>query len=184
MLTRQIAEAIHAKVGTLVNQPLSLVDGTGQVLISSNPQAGSSLIIEDHPNAISISHNSQIAGYVVLAREVPNYEEIAPLIRSIAELMMHQALLIEQLPHQEERLDKFIYDLLTGSNLDQPTLIAEARLFNLDLSQPRICLVIYVDDSVLTGETPDDSDREMLITRYKFGINRGLESYYTSSRNN
>ncbi|HEX7259448.1 MAG TPA: hypothetical protein VF272_00780, partial [Candidatus Saccharimonadia bacterium] len=144
MLTQEIAEAIHAKVGTLVNQPLSLVDSGGQILVSNNPQGGSSLIIEDHPNAISISHNSQVAGYVVLAREVPNYEEIAPLIRSIAELMMHQALLIQQLPHQEERLDKFVYDLLTSNNVDQPTLMAEARLFNLDLSQPRICLVIYV----------------------------------------
>ncbi len=184
MLTQQIAEAIHAKVGTLVNQSLSLVDGDGQILVSNDPQAGSSLIVEDYPNAISISHNGRVTGYVVLAREVPNYDEISPLIRSIAELMMHQALLIEQLPHHEEQLDKFVYDLLTSSNLDQPTLLAEARLHNLDLTQPRICIVIYVDDPVLTGETPDDSNREMLITRYKFGINRGLESYYTSSRNN
>jgi carbohydrate diacid regulator len=184
MLTQPIADSIHAKVSALVNQPLSVVDAEGVVLATSDPQVDENVSVGKMSWAIDIHHASKIAGYVVLARETPNYEEIAPLIRSIAELMLHQSLLLEQLPHQEERLDKFIYDLLSDSHSGDDTMAAEARLFDIDLSKPRIAIVLYIDDPILTGEERDSGDRELRITRYKFGINRGLDSYYTSSRNN
>lgn len=184
MVTQLVADQIHSKVGALVNQPLSVVDPQGVVLATSDPRVDENLEVGSYPWAIDIRHDDQVAGYVVLAHEVPNYDEIAPLIRSIAELMLHQSLLLEQLPQQEERLDKFMYDLLTSGGDDDATLAAEARLFDIDLNKPRIVLVLYVDDPVLTGEARDEGDRDTRITRYKFGINRGLNSYYTSSRNN
>jgi carbohydrate diacid regulator len=184
MLSQAIAEKIHLKVSALVNQPLSVTDVHGTVLTSSDPRVDESIEVPDMPWAIEIHHSGKITGYVILDREMSNHAEIAPLIRSISELIMHQSILIEQLPQQEERLDKFVYDLLTGSRDDDTTLIAEARLFDIDLNKPRIAIVLYIDDPVLTGEMRNDGDREMRITRYKFGINRGLNSYYTSSRNN
>lgn len=184
MLNQHIAEKIQSKVGTLVNQPLSVVDTEGTVLSTSDPEVQESVGIEGYPRAIEIQHGGKPAGYVLLSRKMPNHEEIAPLIRSIAELLLHQTLLIEQLPRQEERLDKFIYDLLTGNGEDDRTLAAEARLFDIDLSAHRIAIMIYIEDPVLTGESREADDREMRITRYKFGINRGLNSYYTSSKSN
>jgi carbohydrate diacid regulator len=184
MLTQSIAEQIHGKVGALVNQSLSVVDADGVVLATSDPLIDENLEISDYPWAIPIQHQHKTVGQVVLSRQAPNHEEIAPLIRSIAELLLHQSLLIEQLPQQEGRLDKFIYDLLVGSREDDATLMSEARLYDIDLSHPRIAIVLYIDDPVLTGEAPDDGDHEMRITRYKFGLNRGLNSYYTSSRDN
>ena len=184
MLTQPIADTIHAKVGALVNQPLSVVDSDGIVLASNDPAIDENLQVENYPWAIDIKHQQNTAGFVVLARHVENLEEISPLIRSIAELMLHQSILIEQLPQQEERLDKFIYDLLVSTHVDEPTIAAEARLYDIDLHKPRIAIVLYIDDPVLTGEEPGLTDREMRITRYKFGINRGLNSYYTTSRNN
>ena len=184
MITQSVADQIHGKVSGLVNQPLSVVDPHGVVLATSDPRVDENLEVSEYPWAIDVHHKQEVVGYVVLAREVPNYDEIAPLIRSIAELMLHQSLLIEQLPQQEERLDKFAYDLLTSSHEEEPMLLAESRLFDVDLDKPRIAIVLYVDDPVLTGEQRDEGDRETRITRYKFGITRGLNSYYTSSRNN
>jgi carbohydrate diacid regulator len=184
MLSQAIAEKIHTKVGALVNQPLSVADLHGAVLASNDPRIDESADIEATPWAIGISHNGSTVGYVLLAREMANHDEVAPLIRSISELIMHQSILIDQLPQQEERLDKFVYDLLTGSREDDDMLAAEGRLFDIDLSKPRIAIVIYIDDPVLTGEMREEGDREMRITRYKFGLNRGLNSYYTTSRNN
>jgi len=184
MVTQTIADQIHAKVGALVHQPLSVVDPEGVVLASNDPKIDENLEVTSYPWAIDINHHRAVVGYVVLAREVPNYHEIAPLIRSIAELMLHQSLLIEQLPQQEERLDKFIYDLLTRDEIDERAVAAEARLFEIDLSKPRIAMVLYIDDPALTGEAPDTGDRDVRITRYKFGLSRGLNSYYTSSRDN
>src|SRR5665213_3558161 len=132
MLTQPIADSIHGKVGALVNQPLSVVDAECVVLATSDPRVDENVAIGSVPWAVDIHHAGKIAGYVVLGREVPNYEEIAPLIRSIAELMLHQSLLLEQLPQQEERLDKFIYDLLAGNHESDDTIAAEARLFEID----------------------------------------------------
>ncbi|HUC87446.1 MAG TPA: helix-turn-helix domain-containing protein [Candidatus Saccharimonadales bacterium] len=184
MITQVIADQIHSKVGALVDQPLSVVDADGVVLATSDPRVDENLKVSDYAWAIDIQHNRETVGYVVLAQQMPNYEEIAPLIRSIAELLLHQSLLIAQLPQQEERLDKFVYDLLVSNREEEATLAAEARLFDIDLGKPRIAIVLYIDDPILTGEAPDEGDREMRISRYKFGLSRGLNSYYTSSRNN
>ncbi|TAK88977.1 hypothetical protein EPO04_02620 [Patescibacteria group bacterium] len=184
MLTQSIADKIHSKVAGLVGQPLSVTDVNGTILATSDPRVDESADIQAIPWAIGLAHDNSTIGYVVLSREMPNHQEIAPLIQSISELILHQSLLIERLPHQEERLDKFIYDLVTGSLTDFATISAEARLFDIDFELPRLALVVNVDDPVLTGEIRDISDRELRISRYKFGLNRGLNSYYTATTSN
>lgn len=184
MLTQSIADKIHTKVAGLVDQPLSVTDANGTILATSDPRVDESADIEATPWAIALLHDDTVIGYVLLSREMPNHTEIAPLIQSISELILHQSLLIERLPHQEERLDKFMYDLLTGSLTDFATISAEAKLFDLDFNVPRLALVVTIDDPVLTGQIRDMSDRELRITRYKFGLNRGLNSYYTTTTNN
>lgn len=184
MLTPEIAEKIHSKVGGLVNQPLSITDREGLVLAGNDPQVFDRLKITAAPWAIALEQNGDKIGFVVLAQRLDNHDEIAPLIRSLAELILHQALLIDRLPQQQERLDKFIYDLLQGRFEDTSLPTAEARLFDIDITLPRIALVIYMDDAILRGQDHSGSNREALVTRYKFGLTRGLNSYYTSSRNN
>lgn len=184
MLTQSIADKIHTKVAGLVDQPLSVTDANGTILATSDPRVDESVDIESIDWAIGLSHDNETVGYVLLTRQMPNHQEIAPLIQSISELILHQSLLIERLPHQEERLDKFIYDLVTGLLTDFATISAEAKLFDIDFELPRLALVVTVDDPVLTGEIRDMSDRELRISRYKFGLNRGLNSYYTATTNN
>jgi carbohydrate diacid regulator len=184
MLTRQIAEKIQLKVASLVNQPLSVVDPNGAVLSSNNPNVDESIDLSEATWAIKFRYSGKIAGYVILAYELPNHQEISPLICSIAELVMHQSILIETIPHQEERLDKFIYDLLNPEE-DGTLIEAEARLFEIDLERPRIALVISIDDPILkSNQRIPSSDREIRISRYRSGITRALNSYYTSSRDN
>ena len=185
MLSRQIAEKIHAKVAGLVNQPLSVVEPGGLVLASNDSDIQETLRLDDTPWAIVFRYNGQPAGYVVLAYQLPNHDEIAPLICSIAELVMHQSILIETIPYQEERLDKFIYDLLHFDGSDETLLEAEARLFEIDLNQPRIALVLGIDDPQLTqNQRLPSGDRETSVNRYRSGITRVLDSFYTSSRDN
>lgn len=185
MLSQHIAEKIRAKVGGLVNRELSVVEPRGMVMASNDPAVDEMIDLSQTPWAIPFSYGGNVVGYIVLAEAMPNHEEITPLVRSIAELVMHQSILIEQIPRQEERLDKFIYDILHRPLNDEPLLVAEARLFDIDLATPRIAIVIYVDDPALTSSASDpSSDREIRITRYKAGIDRGLRSFYTSSYDN
>ncbi len=185
MLSQQIADKIRAKVSALVSQQLRVLDANGQRLSATPALVSGSVDLTKTPWAIPFSYGGNVVGYVVLEHEMPNHAEIAPLIRSIAELVMHQSLVLEQIPRQDERLDKFIYDLLNQPQPDWPLLAAEARLFDIELERPRIAIVIQIDDPTLVSRYRDPSnDREIRLTRYKFGINRALDSFYTSSREN
>jgi carbohydrate diacid regulator len=185
MLSQQIADKIRAKVSALVSQELRVLDTTGQTLSATPALSDDPIDLTKTPWAIPFSYGGNVVGYIVLASEMPNHGEIAPLIRSIAELVMHQSLVLEQIPRQDERLDKFIYDLLNQPQPDWPLLAAEARLFDIELERPRIAIVIQVDDPTLVSRFQDPAgDREIRLTRYKFGITRALDSFYTSSREN
>jgi carbohydrate diacid regulator len=185
MLSQQIADKIRAKVSALVSQELRLTDANGDTLSHTQALKPEKVTITNIPWAIPFSYGGSTVGYIVLANRMPNHEEIAPLIRSIAELVMHQSIVLEQIPRQDERLDKFIYDLLNQPQPEWALLGAEARLFDIELDRPRIAIVIQVDDPSLTSRFQDPSgDREVRLTRYKFGISRALNSFYTSSREN
>lgn len=185
MLSQHIAEKIRAKVGGLVNRELSVVEPRGMVMASNDPTVDEMIDLAETSWAIPFQYGGKVVGYIILAEALPNHEEITPLVRSIAELVMHQSILVEQIPRQEERLDKFIYDILHRPLTDEPLLVAEGRLFDIDLASPRIAIVIYVDDPSLTSTFSDpSSDREIRILRYKAGIDRGLRSFYTSSYDN
>jgi len=185
MLSQQIADKIRAKVGTLVSQELKVTAPDGKTLAASPGMPTEQANLIKIPWAIPFSYGGKVVGYIILADEMPNHEEIAPLIRSIAELVMHQSIVLEQIPRQDERLDKFIYDLLNQPQPDWSLLAAEARLFDIELERPRIAIVITIDDPELTTRNQDPSgDRELRLTRYKFGISRALDSFYTSSREN
>jgi carbohydrate diacid regulator len=185
MLSQQIADKIRAKVSALVSQELRLTDASGQTLSHTGGLKAERVDLTKSLWAIPFAYGGNVIGYIVLEHKMPNHDEIAPLIRSIAELVMHQSLVLAQIPRQDERLDKFIYDLLNQPQPEWALLAAEARLFDIELDRPRIAIVIQIDDPALTARFQDPStDREIRLTRYKFGINRALDSFYTSSRAN
>ena len=185
MLSQQIADKIRAKVSALVSQELRVTDSVGETLSTTTALKVEHIDLTKVPWAIPFSYGGNVVGYIVLASQMSNHAEIAPLIRSIAELVMHQSIVLEQIPRQDERLDKFIYDLLNLPQPDWSLLSAEARLFDIELDRPRITIVIQLEDPMLVARLQDPSnDREVRLTRYKFGISRALNSFYTSSREN
>src|SRR5688500_1507065 len=101
MLTQSIADKIHTKVGTLVNQPLAVTDPHGTVLASDNGRLDESAESAKFPWAIEISQSQEVVGLVLFDQEMSNHHEVAPLIRYISELILYQTNLFDQLPHQE-----------------------------------------------------------------------------------
>jgi carbohydrate diacid regulator len=185
MLSQQIADKIRAKVSGLVSQDLRVTDSEGNTLSHTQALKPEVVDLDTIEWAIPFAYGGNTVGFIVLANQMPNHDEISPLIRSIAELVMHQSIVLEQIPRQDERLDKFIYDLLNQPQPEWALISAEARLFDIELDRPRIAIVIQVNDPALTARYQDPSDdREIRITRYKLGINRALNSFYTSSREN
>ncbi len=185
MMNSQIAAKIALKVASLVSFPISVLDSDGNILASEQSTLQGKLNVGELKWAVPFNYQGEVVGYVSLNQELPNHESIAPLIKSIAELVMHQSILIDQIPKQEERLDKYVYDLLHHTPESLPTLVSQAQAFNLELERPRIAIVIAIEDPLLTTSfRAPSNDRDTRISRYKAGISRALHSYYTSSRDN
>lgn len=185
MLNRQIADNIHQKVSSLVGQPLSIV-GIDGIVLSPAPSASPNPIPEHQlDNAIKFEYSGKLAGYVLPEQPLPNLPQVAPLIQSIAELILQQSVMLDQIPLKEERVDKFLYDLLHQNQLGDETAQSEAKLFGIDIAQPRIVIVLQIDDPALTSQWRDpSSDREDLIMRYRQSVARSLRSFYTQSSDN
>lgn len=181
MLNQPIAETIHTKVGSLVSQPLSLTDPSGRVLVSSLLEPPELINLADATWAIAFAHHGQTVGWIVLEQPLANHQEMAPLIRSIAELVLQQAITIDQLPQDEERLDQFIYDLLYQPDYDLSVLTGEGRLFGFNLADPRAAVVLRINDPSLASENEPADGRELRLNRYRFGIRRAFNSFYTGS---
>jgi carbohydrate diacid regulator len=185
VLNLQIAEQIQQKVASLVGQPISVVDQEGTVLATNQTRVAAKLKPSAHPTAIQFNYGGQVAGFIVTSPALGHSEELEPLIRSIAELIMHQQLLIDQMPHTEERLDKFLYDLLVAEKIDDSTLSAESTLYNIDLVRPRAAIILMVEEPALSrNSSSPESNRESLVSHYKSRIGRAFDSYYTTSREN
>lgn len=175
MLDQDLAEQIHSKIARLVPQPIWIVDAAGEPVIGDPTSSPST-------TRISLTYDGSQIGQVVIDRPADDSQELIPLVRSIVELMIHQSMLMRQLPPQEERLDKLIYDALSGSVQDRATIVTEGKLFNVNLNLPRIALVAIIDDPQLTSDSINRSDRDLLIARYKLSLGRAVRSYYTSSQ--
>ena len=185
MLDQLVATQIQAKVGPLIDQRLSIPDPTGRVITSDLPLPPEIINLADTPWAVAFSHSGQTAGWVVAELPLVSQVEIAPLIRQIAELVMEQTLVLEQVPQDEELFDQFIYDLFYQVHPDQQEVQTRARLFRLDPNQSRVVLALHINDPDLDAvNQTDPGDRQLRISRYKFGLRRALDSYYTESRPN
>lgn len=174
MLDQELAEQIHTKVAGLVPQPLWIVDSGGRVLAGEPADAGETVV--------PLSYNEDTIGHIHIDRAASDSSELVPLIKSIVELMTHQHMLMRQMPPQEERVDKLMYDIVMGG-ADEDTVVAEGKLFGLDLTLPRIALAVIIDDPTITRDNLERSDRDLLISRYKLSLGRAVRSYYTSSQN-
>jgi carbohydrate diacid regulator len=185
MLNQQIANKILARVSTLINQELYITDKDGRILAGQNISATSSLNLDDPERVIAFKYSGQVTGFVVLTRPIINHNDVTPLIRSLAELILHQSIVVESIPRQDERLDKFIYDLLNSKSSDSLEIIQESRLFDISLTSPRVIIIIEIKDDYLTYIAQESKkDREIRLLRYKNSISRALNSFYTSSRDN
>ena len=95
MLSQQIADKIRAKVSTLTGQELRITTPDGSTLSTTSTLKPEKLNLTAIPWAIPFAYGGNVVGFIVLVREMPNQTEIMPLIRSIAELVMHQTIVLE-----------------------------------------------------------------------------------------
>jgi carbohydrate diacid regulator len=169
-LRSDIATRIVERISASVQKHIFVTDASGAMVASSN--GASSAAIRDialqaiaagalvrKPNEIGsivglpLVHNQKIAGAIVLDAITSPNDDVAHMARSLAELIIHQMMFVEQLPHQTWAREKFLFDLLHGRLSSSPDIaLQEAALLELDLAKPRVVALVAFENEPLDGK--------------------------------
>lgn len=176
-LNYDVARRIVARISAGLDEHVSVVDHAAHIVASTNPQligrlhelaaramtTGAMVEASDANDGTSVPliHVDEVVGALVLHDIARNHVDVAHIARAFAELIIHQAMVIEQLPRQQWARSKFIYDLLHERLKESAEVVLqEALLFSIDLSIPRIVIIINIKplvDHLMQQVVPHDS---------------------------
>ncbi len=173
-LNQSIAERMVERFSDGVHGTISVVNPSATVLASTNPafvgtcmpplDSAAATGISAESISLPIAYMNHVIGGIVIHTLRQHGEELAYVVKSLAELIVHQAAITEQLAHQQAMLDAFVSDLLHG-RLQESTRepLHEAALLNIDLAIPRTVILFSIEPLALTRTTPtaqyDDPQR-------------------------
>lgn len=162
-----VAEVVTEKVTELLCTEVSIVDPHGIVVASSDSRS------VGHPfdaNGERLGHGTlrfplHLGADLteVIISEPKGGEPLPPhLAQALVELIVNQTAIVDQLPNKDEIKNKLIHDLLHGPIDDEAAVLREAQVLGMDLSTPRVVILIDAADYVLApasaGVEPDDAD--------------------------
>ena len=162
-LPRPVALRIVERVAAGVQKHIVVADETGHVVASSDgAQLGAmhnlaaraimdGMFIRDQSAAggvlgLPLVHGGHVVGAIVLDGVALHAEELGYMARALAELIIHQMTVIDQLPHQAWAREKFLFDLLHNHLTGTPDIaLQEAALLDIDLERPRVVVLIAIE---------------------------------------
>lgn len=162
-LGQQIALRIVERISASVQKPIFVTDVAGTIIASSNGQSpsivrkiaiqaiGDEAIAQETNGTgnlvgLPLVHGGRIAGAIVLDEVLAHNDEIVSMARTLAELIIHQMRVVDQLPHQAWAREKFLFDLLQGRLSETPDVtLQEAALLHFDLLLPRVVALVAIE---------------------------------------
>jgi carbohydrate diacid regulator len=168
-LRRPIAARIVERVSAGVQKPIYVTDPSAEVVASSdatvlgrrNEVAARAILNEALARSESAAgttlglpliYGGCVVGAIVLDTVAAQGEELGYMARALAELIIHQMTVIEQLPRRSWAREKFLFDLLHGHLASTPdTAIQEAALLDIDLTIPRVVVLVAIELSQPDG---------------------------------
>ena len=165
-LSRRIAQRIVDRVSSGLEYTITVTDLRGRGLASSEPHlvgvhapiavaaiAHGQLIKDEHaqPGGLSVPlvYADRLVGAIIIDDVSQYAHDIARVAKTLAELIIHQTAVIEQLPQQAWARDRFLSDLVHRRLDGAPDVAAqEAAILHIDLHVPRVIVVVDVGDTI------------------------------------
>lgn len=183
-----IAEKLMKKLEPLLNEKFAITDIYGEVLaksasfeIEKNP-----LKINSNNKALLIRHKGEKIGFIYIDENKKQIKDVEKVLLSMTELYLDQLIFLSDIPSFGRHQDKFVYDLL-HKDVDEDILKAEARALKIDLSKPRVAIVLLiggVQGEIFKKTEISGEEKEDQIQRTKEKIQRAIDSFYTRHTDN
>jgi len=162
-LCADTARRIVERVATGLATQISIMDASGQILASTDTHligqqhvlASDGLSAAEAPGvsvSLPLVYADTVVGAIALNDATPQGYEIARVAKTLAELIIHQTTVIDQLTQQKWVRNKFVYDLLHGHLHGAPeSMEQEAAMLGLDLHAARVVAVVQIEGIVEQG---------------------------------
>ena len=207
-LNEFVAETIVNKIASLLGREVVFADINGNVLASTDlakthknytqlhqaAQSGKVTEVEQEqlgyikdPLAqgviLPLTYGGEILGAMYIQDEPANYNKYSSLIKTTAELLIHQTMVIDNVPYKDRIKDNFIFGLLHRKiSWDDPRTYDEAELLEVSLHKDKIVMIAYVPGFWQTqfkevASTSED-ERQSKLHYYKKRLYDIIRTFY------
>jgi len=140
-----VASSEPSLVGSNAPAAVAVLDGAS---------ATSAAAASDSALACPLVYDDEIVGALVLHGDLAQLTSSMRLAKTLAELLIHQATVIDQLGSLEHRRSSFVADLLLGRLTGLREASRAATLVGIDLSIPRVAVALRVDSLMHEAQSP------------------------------
>ena len=169
----QVADTIAERLAELLCAPIT-VRARGMTLAFHTPPQSTGLYNLDEEGAAATltvpCHIRGDAGEVVVGRPLHGEVVSLRLAQALVDLVISQTMLLEQHPDRNELKNRFIHDLLHGHLRDEDEILRQAKILQMDLSQPRAVILIDAADYIFAAPNGHDPDDTMIRRRAEMVI--------------
>jgi carbohydrate diacid regulator len=187
-MDHELAEKIIGELLRFSDKKYALTNQFGEVLAKTD-----NFTLDHNPldikskRILPINFESKKIGYLYIDENLALVQESGNILKSMAELIIHQNYFSGILTSDEKRIDQLTYDFFRTESVNANELKQIFNSFDINLSKNRLVILLEVSDpsflfleekEIITGE------REKKIIRVKREIKYLLSSFYTHHQDN
>lgn len=150
-LNPNTAQRIVANLTPTLGTDIWIVDRFATLLAGTKPLPPSPVMAQAEPpvnqryRTLPLHCATEEVGALIIATAPEQGEELAQIAQTLADLIIHQSTVVEQLTDRQWALDKLAADLLYGHfKTKGEVILQEAKLLEIDLTIPRVVVIVNV----------------------------------------
>ncbi|HZS02952.1 MAG TPA: helix-turn-helix domain-containing protein [Chloroflexota bacterium] len=152
----RVSDLVTERMAELLGARVSVVDERGALIASSEPAPGGWTALGDEAPPADDAFRVPMTlgpGTAQVVIQPVTGERVSPrLAQTLVEWMFAQTTAVARLANQHELKDKFINDLLCGTQRDEDDILREAQILGMDLTRPRAVILVDAADYILDAD--------------------------------
>ncbi len=161
----RVAEIICARVPQLLYAPVAVTDAKGQIVACSEPELAGHKYDELTDGRLPDYLRVPLrvygqSGEIIVGKPRPSDQKPISrrLGRVLVELMVNESIVLDRVNSRNELKSNLILNLLNGSIDDEAGVMRQARIVGMDLTSPRVVILIDASDYIMPRRENADQD--------------------------
>lgn len=187
-MDRELGQKIITSLTKFSDKKYAVTNTFGEVIAKSdNFNIEHNVLDTKSQRSLPLKFESKKMGHLYIDEKLTVIKELGSILKSMAELIIHQSYFTQILTSEEKKADQLIYDFLYNDEANLEELKRVFLSFGMDLSKNRLAIFLEIADENflhLYDREIIEGERERKIARIKRGVKALLSSFYTHHRDN